>query len=72
MKHLFVVALALFALCLAGCCLSDDPPAGPTWVERTSAGTRDWHRLASSADGLKLAAAVLNGPIYTSHDGGVS
>jgi hypothetical protein len=32
----------------------------------TSAPTTNWIAVASSADGSKLAAAVYNGPIYTS------
>lgn len=54
---------------------------GVTWVKRTGAGLRSWHVVASSADGMNLAAAgqdrvsvsgFLNGPIYISNDGGVT
>ncbi|MFA5754412.1 MAG: hypothetical protein WC905_03625, partial [Patescibacteria group bacterium] len=41
------------------------------WTEQTAAGSRVWYGLASSADGIKLAAAVgLNGYIYTSTTSG--
>jgi len=46
---------------------------GATWTERTSAGSRNWTSLASSADGTKLAAGVGNGGyIYTSTDSGAT
>ena len=44
--------------------------AGIMWMARES--TRDWYSVASSADGSKLVAAVNNGPIYTSTDGGTN
>lgn len=44
---------------------------GETWFQ-TSAPDKNWYGLASSADGLKLAAVVHNGPVFTSIDGGVS
>ena len=57
--------------------------SGATWTERTSAGSRVWQDITSSADGTKLAAVVFTtkdnypfvsppGYIYTSTDGGVS
>ena len=44
--------------------------AGETWVPRET--NRNWWSVASSADGTKLVAGVLNGPIYTSTDSGVT
>jgi len=48
-----------------------------TWTDRTSAGARNWHSIASSADGSRLYAGVGNnggvtGALYTSTDYGVS
>lgn len=40
------------------------------WTALTNAGSRYWSALASSADGTKVAAAVLGGYIYTSTDSG--
>lgn len=45
---------------------------GVTWVERTSAGVRQWKDVASSGDGLKMAAAVVGGSLWTSTDGGAT
>ncbi len=45
-------------------------PAGAVWIPRES--SRDWYAVASSADGTKLVAAVLNGQIFTSTDSGVT
>ena len=39
--------------------------SGVTWVQRSSAGKRAWWALAGSADGLKLAAGVMSGLIFT-------
>ena len=44
---------------------------GAIWRSVTSQ-TMSWSSVASSADGSKLVAAVLNGPIYTSTDGGAT
>ena len=41
-----------------------------TWT--THASNQPWYCVASSADGTKLAAAVLGGEIYTSSDSGVT
>jgi photosystem II stability/assembly factor-like uncharacterized protein len=41
-----------------------------TWTPRQS--NRNWYRVASSADGMKLAAADLGGLVYTSTDGGAN
>ncbi len=46
--------------------------AGTTWTDRSSAGSRIWVSIASSADGSHLAAVVLNGDIWTSSDGGAT
>jgi len=44
-----------------------------TWTERTSAGSRNWYPIASSADGTKIAAGVYAGSyIYTSTDSGAT
>jgi hypothetical protein len=45
--------------------------SGVTWIDRTSAGSRDWYSITSSADGGKLAA-VTHGDIWTSSDSGVT
>jgi hypothetical protein len=44
--------------------------AGKIWT-KTSAPGNSWNSMASSADGMKLAAASYNG-IYTSVDGGLN
>jgi photosystem II stability/assembly factor-like uncharacterized protein len=44
--------------------------AQAVWTERTSAGTRNWASVASSADGTKLAAVANPGYIYTSTNSG--
>jgi hypothetical protein len=41
------------------------------WTEQTSAGSRTWQSITSSADGTKLAAVVYDGRIYRSVNGGV-
>ncbi len=43
--------------------------AGDSWTARES--NRIWECIASSADGLKLAAVVYGGHIYTSENGGI-
>ncbi len=45
---------------------------GVTWTERTGAGVRQWKAVASSGDGLRLAAAVSGGSLWTSGDGGAT
>jgi photosystem II stability/assembly factor-like uncharacterized protein len=47
-------------------------PAAIQWTDRSSAGSRAWQSIASSTDGSHLAAAVLNGDIWTSIDGGAT
>jgi photosystem II stability/assembly factor-like uncharacterized protein len=42
------------------------------WIERQASGIEDWRCVASSADGVKLVAAVNGGYIYTSTDSGVN
>lgn len=44
--------------------------AGASWTARES--SRNWVRVASSADGSKLVALVGNGKIYTSTDSGAN
>jgi prepilin-type N-terminal cleavage/methylation domain-containing protein len=46
--------------------------AAITWTQRTSAGLRAWSAVASSSTGVKLAAAVNGGYIYTSSDSGAT
>jgi len=46
--------------------------SGAIWTERTSAGSRNWDSIASSADGTKIAVCVLGGYIYTSTDSGAT
>ena len=43
---------------------------GAEWTPRES--TRNWQAVASSSDGHKLVAAVLNGQLYTSTDSGAT
>jgi len=49
---------------------------GATWVDRSSAGTRDWHTIASSSNGNILVVGdfgtvgVSGGQIYVSTNGG--
>ncbi len=47
-------------------------PVGAQWTVRSAAGTRSWTGIASSADGMKLAACAFGGQIQTSTDGGVT
>ena len=49
-----------------------DTLAGVNWFSQSASGSRAWQAIASSADGLKLVAAVDNGAIYTSADGGAA
>jgi photosystem II stability/assembly factor-like uncharacterized protein len=46
--------------------------AQAVWTERTSAGTRNWISIATSADGTKLAAVAKPGYIYTSANSGAT
>ncbi len=60
---------------LAACDANDiftSTDGGYTWTDRVPSGTRAWSGIASSADGLKLAACVKNGGIFTSTDGGAT
>jgi hypothetical protein len=43
-----------------------------TWLERTSAGSRNWISVASDASGTKLLAAEQGGSLWTSGDSGVT
>jgi hypothetical protein len=46
---------------------------GATWTQRTGAGNWYWQSIASSADGMALAAVGNNpGYVYTSTDGGAT
>ena len=42
------------------------------WTEQSGSGSRSWTSITSSSDGVKLAAAVTGGYIYTSTDSGVT
>ena len=47
--------------------------SGATWVQRLSAGQKNWGAVASSANGLNLIAAEIGGGyLYTSSDAGVT
>jgi hypothetical protein len=46
--------------------------AGVTWTPQAAAGARQWTSIASSNDGMTLAAVAYFGDIYTSADGGVT
>ncbi|MBF0518160.1 MAG: hypothetical protein HQK92_00365 [Nitrospirae bacterium] len=47
--------------------------SGANWDNRTGAGRRRWSSIASSSDGIKLAAgAIINSYIYTSTDSGAT
>jgi hypothetical protein len=48
-----------------------DTSLAQTWIQ-TSAPSFDWHAVASSADGAKLAAVARNGPIITSTNSGAT
>ena len=48
------------------------PPVGYTDRFTARDSVRDWNFVASSADGTKLIASVLNGNLYTSTDSGVT
>ncbi len=57
---------------LAGLFIVSNSALAQTWTQ-TSAPITNWHAVASSADGTKLAAvACCGGPIYTSTNGGVT
>ncbi|KWT84107.1 InlB B-repeat-containing protein [Candidatus Magnetominusculus xianensis] len=45
---------------------------GYTWTEQTNSGQRYWWKVASSDDGVHLAAIEYNGYIYTSSDNGTT
>lgn len=45
---------------------------GHTWTALTNAPNRQWHAVASSADGSKLVAVVYGGGIYTSTNSGAT
>ena len=47
---------------------------GATWTEQPNSGVRDWRKLASSADGMKLVTGSYSiaGHIFTSSDGGAN
>jgi hypothetical protein len=44
--------------------------SGNTWVENTTAASRDWQSIAMSSDGQYQTAVVRGGKIYTSSDTG--
>ncbi len=46
-------------------------PTG-VWTQQTGSGSRNWQGVASSSDGMKLAAIENPGYAYTSTDGGVT
>ena len=48
------------------------PPVAPVWVERTTAGVRAWSAIASSADGVKLAAVAKPSQVMISTDSGAT
>ena len=50
---------------------TEAPTTTSTW-EVTSAPTKKWYGITSSADGTKLAAAVIGGNIWTSNDSGAT
>ncbi len=53
--------------------ISTSVNSGVAWsTNSNSSGSRAWNSIASSADGVKLAAVVGNGYIYTSTDSGVT
>ena len=45
---------------------------GLTWTDQAAAGSRNWQSITSSSDGTKLAAAVINGDIWTSTNSGAT
>ena len=46
--------------------------SGATWTERTTTGANQYHYIASSADGSKLAVVIPDDGIYTSADSGAT
>ena len=61
------------AMVLVGLAAATQVLSAMTWEERTGSGTRKWSSIASSSDGMKLAAVDFdNGYIYTSSDGGTT
>jgi photosystem II stability/assembly factor-like uncharacterized protein len=47
------------------------PAHAQHWTPLTSPSA-NWQSIASSADGIKLVAAVIEGPIYTSTNSGIT
>ncbi|MCX6795839.1 MAG: hypothetical protein NT165_03910 [Candidatus Falkowbacteria bacterium] len=45
-------------------------PALAGWTSHTELGAQNWSSITSSADGMKMAASVSGGHVYTSVDGG--
>jgi photosystem II stability/assembly factor-like uncharacterized protein len=46
--------------------------SGVTWTEQTSAGSKNWKSIASSADGTRLVATAEDDFIYRSLNTGVT
>lgn len=61
-----------YAVCDDLYCIADQCICDMSWIKQTGSGSRHWIALASSADGVKLAAAENDGLIYTSVNSGVT
>jgi hypothetical protein len=61
--------LSIFLVVIAGLLSFTKYGSAQNWVQ-TGAPASNWIAIASSEDGVRLAAIVGNGPIYTSADSG--
>jgi Secretion system C-terminal sorting domain len=64
-NNIYLFCFILFASATNNC-------FGYNWIQRTSAGSREWTAIASSADGMKLVAGDFTHVIMTSSDGGIT
>ncbi len=65
-------SLAAFFIAIFILCSTEIFSQNVTWTERTTSGVRLWFSIASSSDGIRLAAVPLFDYVYTSTDGGAS
>jgi len=61
---------AVFAGCVDGGYIYTSNDSCKSWIERKSAGLRDWRSITSSMDGRRMAACAVNSRIITSSDSG--
>jgi hypothetical protein len=67
-----VLILGFFISCGFGFVPKAFASGNYSWATRTASGLRNWQSITSSSDGTKLAAAVQDGDIYTSTNGGTT